>query len=200
MNNLGWDILPLGKLFDVGSSKRVYQSELTHDGIPFLRIADLMQRIENGVENAELHISKEHYEDLKKRGLVPSIGDILITSRGTLGMCYVIKQQDKFYFQDGMISWLSDRNPSVTVEYITHLFQMPSFRKQIDEAPVGSTVNYLSLDRLKRLRVICPPLELQKKFNVFIKRNDKLRQKIQRSLSTLDTLKKSLMQEYFSVR
>lgn len=198
-NNLGWNIFPLGELFDAGSSKRVYQSELTHDGVPFLRISDLMQRIENGAEAAELYISEGHYEDLKKRGLVPSADDILITSRGTLGACYVMKQQDRFYFQDGMISWLSNRNPRVTVEYITHLFQIPSFRKQIDEAPVGSTVNYLSLDRLKKLRVICPPVELQEKFAVFIKRNDELKQKIQHSLAALETLKKSKMQEFFGI-
>ncbi len=196
-NSNGWPVLPLGKLFTVSSSKRIYQSEQTSSGIPFLRISDLVQRMDERTVTAELYISEQHYAALKKEGLVPVAGDILVTSRGTLGRCYEIKEDDRFYFQDGMISWLFDKKPMVTNTYIMQLFQMPGFRKQIDDIPAGSTVNYLSLARLKELRVMCPTIELQEQFIAFVEQVDKSKLAVQQGLQELEILKKSLMQEYF---
>ena len=42
-----------------------------------------------------------------------------------------------------------------------------------------------------------PPLELQNKFAVFVEKIDKLKQTIKNNLEKLETLKKSLMQQYF---
>ena len=192
-NSNGWPVLPLGKLFTVSSSKRIYQSEQTSSGIPFLRISDLVQRMDERTVTAELYISEQHYAALKKEGLVPVAGDILVTSRGTLGRCYEIKEDDRFYFQDGMISWLFDKKPMVTNTYIMQLFQMPGFRKQIDDIPAGSTVNYLSLARLKELRVMCPTIELQEQFIAFVEQVDKSKLAVQQGLQELEILKKSLM-------
>lgn len=59
-NSNGWPVLPLGKLFTVSSSKRIYQSEQTSSGIPFLRISDLVQRMDERTVTAELYISEQH--------------------------------------------------------------------------------------------------------------------------------------------
>ena len=85
----------------------------------------------------------------------------------------------------------------VTNTYIMQLFQMPGFRKQIDDIPAGSTVNYLSLARLKELRVMCPTIELQEQFIAFVEQVDKSKLAVQQGLQELEILKKSLMQEYF---
>ena len=172
-NALEWSVYLLGNLFTVGSSKRIYQSDQVQEGIPFLRISDLMNRIENKDETAELFITAELYEELRENNLVPVVGDILVTSRGTLGQCYEIREQDKFYFQDGMISWLYNRDEKITNAYLMYLFRMPGFRLQIDEVPAGSTVNYLSLVRMKNLKIMCPPLELQQQFAAFVAEVDK---------------------------
>ena len=50
------------------------------------------------------------------------------------------------------------------------------------------------------VKVPVPPIQLQDKFLDFVTQIDKIQSIIQCSLSTIDTLKKSLMQEYFSVR
>lgn len=50
------------------------------------------------------------------------------------------------------------------------------------------------------VKVPVPPIQLQDKFLDFVTQIDKIQSTIQCSLSTIDTLKKSLMQEYFSVR
>ena len=196
-NEKQWDVFKLDTLCSVSSSKRIYQNELSMEGVPFLRISDLVNRMDTGSTECDLHIPEERYEELKTLGLVPVAGDMLITSRGTLGRCYTLTESDRFYFQDGMITWLYDFDKALTTNYLTHLFAMSGFRKQIDSLQAGSTVAYLSISMTKKLNVMLPPLELQNQFAAFIEQTDKSKVIIQQSLDTLETLKKSLMQEYF---
>ena len=172
-NTFGWDTEELGTLCDVGSSKRIYQNEQSQEGIPFWRISDLISKMDIGVADSGLFIPEERYVELKNAGLVPTTGDILVTSRGTLGRCYIIKDEDKFYFQDGMISWLSSYVEGITPLYLQYLFTLPGFRKQIDGMQAGSTVAYLSIAMLKKLRVMVPPIETQNCFALFVEQLDK---------------------------
>ena len=196
-NTKNWRVLPMSKICSVGSSKRIYQSEQSSSGVPFWRISDLTSLITTGTVTPELYIPKERYKELKTQGQVPAPGDILITSRGTLGQCYIVKVNDRFYFQDGMISWLSGYMDGVTPLYISYLFTMPGFRKQIDSMQAGSTVAYLSITMIKKLKVMLPDIESQQQFASFVSKTEKTKTTISRSLEKLETLKKALMQEYF---
>lgn len=196
-NTKNWRVLPMFKICSVGSSKRIYQSEQSSSGVPFWRISDLTSLITTGTVTPELYIPEERYKELKTQGQVPAPGDILITSRGTLGQCYIVKVNDRFYFQDGMISWLSGYMDGVTPLYISYLFTMPGFRKQIDSMQAGSTVAYLSITMIKKLKVMLPDIESQQQFASFVSKTEKTKTTISRSLEKLETLKKALMQEYF---
>ena len=196
-NTKNWRVLPMSKICSVGSSKRIYQSEQSSSGVPFWRISDLTSLITTGTVTPELYIPEERYKELKTQGQVPAPGDILITSRGTLGQCYIVKVNDRFYFQDGMISWLSGYMDGVTPLYISYLFTMPGFRKQIDSMQAGSTVAYLSITMIKKLKVMLPDIESQQQFASFVSKTEKTKTTISHSLEKLETLKKALMQEYF---
>lgn len=196
-NTKRWSIAKLSSLCNVGSSKRIYQSELTETGIPFLRISDLNEKIDGKKNTPQLFIPNDKYEELQTNGLVPSVEDVLVTARGTLGKCYIIKPNDTFYFQDGMISWLSDINESITSLYISYLFSTTGVQKQIANLQAGSTVAYLSIAMLKNLDIMIPPKALQQQFAAFVAQTDKSKLAIQKSLEKLEMLKKSLMQKYF---
>lgn len=187
----------LCNLCEIGSSKRIYQNEQCSNGIPFLRVSDLSNRIDKGIETSALFIPYEKYTELYSQGLVPTPGDILVTSRGTLGKCYIIKDGDRFYFQDGMISWLSHFNYKVINQYIAYLFTLPYLQKQILSLQAGSTVAYLSISMLKRLDILLPNLQLQQQFTEFVDQANGYKLTIQQSLDKLETLKKSQMQQYF---
>ena len=196
-NTMQWPTKKLSELCDVGSSKRVYQNEQSADGIPFLRISDLNERIDNIEIIPELFISTNKYNELKENGLVPAVGDILVTSRGTLGRCYIVRAKDEFYFQDGMISWLSNLNNQITNLYLSQLFSMAGIQKQIASLQAGSTVAYLSISMLKKLDIMLPPLDLQTEFATFVEQVDKSKVAVQKALDESQTLFDSLMQQYF---
>ena len=196
-NLRNWPIVSLSDVCTVGSSKRIYQSEQTFDGVPFLRISDLNHLIDTGDFCPSLFISEEKYQELQQHGQVPIEGDILVTSRGTLGRCYIIKTTDRFYFQDGMISWISNLSNEITSLFIAYLFDMQSIKRQIESMQAGSTVSYLSIDMIKRLKIMLPDRNLQKQFGAFVDQTNKSKLTIQQSLDKLETLKKALMQRYW---
>ena len=196
-NNYNWDTFKMAELCTVSSSKRVYQSELTNEGVPFLRISDLVNRMDYNTESCDLFISEEKYNDLLDNGLVPKKDDILVTARGTLGRCYIVKDTDRFYFQDGMITWLSGYSEKIVPVYISYLFSMQGIKKQIEEMQAGSTVAYLSIAMTKKLNIMLPPLELQNQFVDFVKQTDKSKVAVQKALDEAQLLFDSLMQEYF---
>lgn len=197
VNEYNWGIYKMEELCDIGSSKRIYQNEQSRIGIPFLRISDLVNRMETGSKESDLYIPESRFEELKKQGLVPKSGDILLTARGTLGRCYIIQDDDEFYFQDGMITWLSKYDAKVIPLYISYLFEMPGFRKQIDSLQAGSTVAYLSIYMTKKLDIMLPPIELQNQFADFVKHVDKSKVAVEKALEETQLLFDSLMQQYF---
>ena len=196
-NTNSFPVEKLGNLCNVRSSKRIYQSEQCSKGVPFLRISDLSALIDKASDTSNLYISDEKYTELFEQGLVPSVGDVLITSRGTLGKCYIIKENDRFYFQDGMISWLSNISDRITSLYLSYLFSMTGIQKQIINLQAGSTVAYLSISMLKKLDIMIPPKKMQERFAAFVAQTDKSKLTIQKSLDELETLNKALMQKYF---
>ena len=197
INEKKWNEYKMEQLCEIGSSKRIYQNDQSLTGIPFLRISDLVNRMDTGSKDCDLFIPEEFFGKLKKQGLVPVRGDILLTARGTLGRCYIIQDEDEFYFQDGMITWLSKYDERITPLYISCLFEMPGFRKQIDSLQAGSTVAYLSISMTKKLNVMTPPIELQNQFADFVTQVDKSKVEIQKALNKTQMLFDSLMQEYF---
>ena len=196
-NTKKFPVRKLGSLCRVGSSKRIYQDDLTTDGVPFLRISDLNDRIDGKRNFSNIFIPEEVYAKLKNEGLVPVADDILVTARGTLGRCYIVKESDRFYFQDGMITWLSQLSEDITSLYLSYVFETDAIKKQIAGLQAGSTVAYLSIAMTKQLSIICPPVRIQNEFACFVKQTDKSKFRIKQSLEKLEILYKALLQKYF---
>ena len=58
-------------------------------------------------------------------------------------------------------------------------------------------MTHLSIAMLKKIDIVVPPLELQEQFAVFVRQVEKTKLSVKKSLEKLETLKNSLMQEYF---
>lgn len=185
-------ILELGDVFEVTSSKRICKEEMVASGIPFFRVSDLVNKIKGDDFTAELFVSEKQYEELKAKHQTPNAGDILITSRGTLGLCYVYKNNDSFYFQDGMTTWL--RNPKIKVspQFIADQFSTSMLKNQIDGVAFGTTVPYLSLSKIRKLRVIVPPYEIQERYCGISSKIEQTIETIRNQIRKLELLRANL--------
>ncbi len=83
----------------------------------------------------------------------------------------------------------------VNTVYLLHLLKTTSARQKL----VGRGANIQNLNQkiLGELMIPVPPMKLQNEFDNFVRQADKSKFAIQQSLDKLETLKKSLMQQYF---
>ena len=130
----------VGDVFTVKGPKRIHKEEWTSEGVPFYRVSNLSDLLEGRETTSDNFISRSRFEELKADEQVPAAGDVLVTARGTLGRCYVVKPHDEFYFQDGMITWLADRNERITLPYFLQAVQSQTFKRQYEGKSSGTTV------------------------------------------------------------
>jgi type I restriction enzyme S subunit len=101
-----WQLVKIKELCEVTSSKRIYAADYVSTGVPFYRGKEITERHKGNLNvSTELFISEEKFEEIKSKSGVPSDGDLLLTSVGTIGSVYVVKPNDRFYFKDGNIVW-----------------------------------------------------------------------------------------------
>jgi len=157
----GWLMKTLGDLFDITSSKRVFEADWKREGVPFYRAREIVKLAKQGYVNNELFISEEMFNEYATKYGIPSPGDIMVTGVGTLGICYVVKEGDRFYFKDGNIIWLKKRSDADS-RFIEYAFQSDYLREQIDDS-IGATVGTYTIIKAKSTRIPVPPLPEQRR-------------------------------------
>ena len=88
-------------------------------------------------------------------------------------------------------------NPPALAGGVFKYFWFSFFQKILEEQAPESAQKNINLKILNELKVISPPSSLQKDFFKFVQQVEKAKSSVKQSLEKLETLKKSLMQEYF---
>jgi type I restriction enzyme, S subunit len=156
-----WQLKTLGDLFEITSSKRVFKEEWKTEGVPFYRAREIVKLAVNGFVNNDLFISEEMFKEYSKKYGIPKQNDLMVTGVGTLGICYVVKDDDRFYFKDGNIIWLKSNGKSNS-RYVEYAFKSDFLRKQIDDS-VGATVGTYTIIKAKSTKIPLPPLPEQQR-------------------------------------
>ena len=172
INPKGYEILPISALFDVGSSKRVFESEWRESGVPFYRAREIVKLSRDGFVDNELFIEEEMYESYKKKYGVPRAGDMMVTGVGTLGICYIVKETDKFYFKDGNTLWFKNKG-LCDVRFIKDQYETDFVRDQIVANANVSTVGTYTITNANNTMVLVPPVNEQLKYVEFCRQVDK---------------------------
>ena len=195
-NPKGWNTIQLGRLSDVGSSKRVFVEELQIDGIPFYRGTEVGALAEGQQITPELYITEQHYRALINATGAPVRGDLLMPSICSDGRIWLVDTDAPFYFKDGRVLWIHPTSCELDSCYLQHVLK-EKIMTDYSSIASGTTFAELKIFALKELRVMMPPLELQQQFAAFVAEVDKSKLAVKQSLEKLETRKKSLMQQYF---
>ena len=86
-----WKEYRLGDVCTITSSKRIFAEQYVSEGIPFYRSKEIIEKNNNQSLSEPLFISRDVYEQIKTKFGVPKENDILLTSVGTLGIPYIVK-------------------------------------------------------------------------------------------------------------
>ena len=149
-----WKEVTLGDLCEISSSKRIFAKEYQSDGVPFYRGKEIIAKQRGNAISNELFISRNRYEEIKARYGVPQQRELLLTSVGTLGVPYVIKEEE-FYFKDGNLTWFRHFN-GLDVEYLYYWFLSPYGKNEINTKAIGSTQKALTIDSLSKFDIKIP--------------------------------------------
>jgi type I restriction enzyme S subunit len=197
----GWQWVKLEDLFDITSSKRVFESEWTKTGVPFYRAREIVKLSNHGFVNNELFISEEMFDEYSHKYGIPKEGDIMVTGVGTLGICYVVRPNDKFYFKDGNIIWFKKKDDvNVDSYFVQHAFQTDFVRNQIDNT-AGSTVGTYTIIRAKNTLIPLPPLPEQQRLAKLLTEKlafvEQAKQKIEAQVEAAEQLTSAYLREVF---
>ena len=136
------------------------------------------------VESAEVHV-----------------GDLLFTRKNTpelVGMAAYVQETPSKLMMPDLIFRLVP-NEKMNAVFLWQLINCKEFRPVIQAISGGSakSMSNISKERLGKIKVICPPRELQDSLVPFIKQVDKSKVAVQKALNEAQVLFDSLMQEYF---
>lgn len=156
----GWKVENLGEVADVTSSKRVFKSDYVQEGIPFYRTKEIVEFNQGKPISLDLYISKDQFNDIAKKFGIPKQGDILISAVGTIGISWIVPDNQKFYFKDGNLLWIKNFK-GVNSAYLKFFFDY-SFSSVSKLAAVGA-YKALTIINLKRFKIPIPSISEQQK-------------------------------------
>lgn len=154
-------IKKLWEIYNITSSKRVFQSEWKDTWVPFYRAREIVKLAQNWYVDNELYISEEMYNEYAKKYWIPKENDIMVTWVGTIWICYFVKKNDKFYFKDWNILWFKSKDELVYSRFVEYLFSSNLIKNQINKT-AGSVVATLTIEKAKEIQIPLPPLDIQK--------------------------------------
>ena len=192
-----WEKYPIGMLCEVTSSKRIFYSEYSKQGIPFYRSKEIIEKAIGKNISDPLFISEIKYENIKRQFGAPIAKDILLTSVGTIGTAYVVKPEDKFYFKDGNLTWFRKFSDKLISKYLFYWFESSDGQSELNNSTIGSSQKALTISTLKRIQIPIPPLPIQERIADILSAYDDLIENNQKQIKLLEEAAQRLYKEWF---
>lgn len=165
-------------------------AEYTPDRPRYVRITDIN---DDGTLNNDVVSSINHSDDDQYR---LRYGDFLFARMGaTVGKTYAFREGNQIY-----AGYLIRYKLDLTQIHPLYLFWYTRLNEYWDWVKLnqsGAAQPGINAKKFGSLRIPVPPIDIQNRFVAFVAEVDKSKLAVKQSLEKLETLKKSLMQEYF---
>ena len=191
-----WEQRKLGDLMEVTSVKRIHQADWTNSGVRFFRARDIVSSMNNEEVDNPVFISEDKYEEYSRISGKVIEGDLLVTGVGTIGVPYLIKDDNPLYFKDGNIIWFKNNN-ILNGKYFYYCFQNNHIQSQIYSASGKGTVGTYTIENGKKTSISYPSLKEQIKIGKLLDTMTIMITLHQRKLEKLKLAKKALLQKLF---
>lgn len=193
-----WEQRKLGEIMDVGSVKRIHQSDWKNEGIRFLRARDIVAFSKKEEPKDQLYIDKDKYDEYSKISGKVKPGDLLVTGVGSIGVPMLIKSKNPVYFKDGNIIWFKNNNSLLDGDFFYYSFTSNRVQSFIKKSSGAGTVGTYTIDNGKKTPIqISKSQSEQKQIGEFLNYVDSLIALHQQKVTQLKELKKLLMQKIF---
>lgn len=198
LNTMSWDEKDLESIADIVSGitkgRKVKNKKLKE--VPYMAVSNVKDGYIDWSTVKKIDVTDEEisrYRLLKDDVLITEGGDPDKVGRGAIiknPLENCIHQNHIFRVRLNKLIVL----PVFFAEYLQH---QKSKRYFLSCAKQTTGIASINMKQLKSLPVLLPPIKLQRQFSDFIQQVEKAKSSVKQSLEKLETLKKSLMQEYF---
>lgn len=199
LNEMGWEKHRLSKLtlkIGSGATPRGGRESYVNEGIALIR-------------SMNVYDGKFIFKDLayltnvqaeKLNNVIVESDDVLLNITGaSVSRCCIVPQNILPARVNQHVSIIRCKKYLLSPIFLNQLLITSEFKSlllKIGESS-GATRQAITKNQIEELYIPLPPLSLQNEFADFVAQVDKSQLAIQKSLEELETLKKSLMQEYF---
>ena len=188
-----WHCCTIGDVADVCVGVVIKPTQYyTDKGIPAFRSLNIG---EMRVKDADwVYFTEEgHHKNQKS---VIRKNDVLVVRSGAPGTaCVATEKYDGYNAVDIIIAHPDNRK--VDSVFLAAFTNMPHGMNQIRSKTGGAAQQHFNVGGYKAMRLIMPPMELQKQFAAFVEQTDKSKVVVQKALDEAQILFDSLMQQYF---
>ena len=192
--------LPTSKMrefCEITSSKRIFASEYVKSGVPFYRSKEIIERQAGKADvSTEIFISEARFEEIKSKFGAPQRGDLLLTSVGTLGIPYVVKEDERFYFKDGNLTWFR-KFQRLNSHYLYYWLLSPQGKAELKKATIGSSQSAYTINLLGELSITPPNFDQQLQVVDCLSAYDSLIATNQRRITLLEDAARRIYREWF---
>ena len=141
------------------------------------------------------YVSDKEYEERTTR-LKPEAGDIVYGREGTFGNAAILPQGFRFCLGQRVMLLRPDYS-KCTSEYLLYAVISDDVYRQALEKNNASTVAHVNVSDVKKFTIAMPPMAVQEQFAAFVKQTNMSKETIKKRLEELQSLRDSLMQQYF---
>lgn len=187
----------IGQFCNVTSSKRIFEKEYQDFGVPFYRSKEIIELSNNNRITERLYISEKRYNEIVEKFGTIKEGDLLLTSVGTIGVPYIVKESDAFYFKDGNLTWLKDFSKQINSKYLYYYIKSNFGLKSLKNLAIGSSQPALTIDIIKKYCILLPDIIVQNKIVDILQKYDDLIEKNNRKIAVLEEQIQELYREWF---
>ena len=192
-----WPTKRMDQLCEITSSKRIFAADYVSEGVPFYRGREVTEKYKGNLDvSTELFITEEKFVEIERKFGAPKLGDLLLTSVGTLGSVYVVKPGDRFYFKDGNLTWFRNFK-GLDSQFLFYWIGSPQGKAELQKCTIGSSQSAFTIVLLKGIEIALPPMPVQQRIAGILSAYDELIENSQRRIKILEAMARGLYREWF---
>ena len=197
-NPKGWPTCELSQhIIFLTSGSRGWAKYFTNEGEYFITIKNV-KNCRITLDDVQ-HIVPPNNAEAKRTRVQE--GDLLISITADLGRTGVVTKEIANHggYINQHLTCIRLNQSAVRSLYVAYYLDSDAGKGQFQTKNQSAVKAGLNFSSINTLRLMVPPVELQNTFISFIEQTDKSKLAVKQSLEKLETLKKSLMQQYFGV-
>ncbi|MBF4473303.1 restriction endonuclease subunit S [Flavobacterium sp. HJJ] len=194
---MNFDKTSIGNVCIIGDGAHASIQRVEY-GIPYLTSKNFNKE---GINLKQIEYISEkdyqkHFRENSKALTKPKVNDLIFSIIGSIGGAYLYNSTDEFGLSSSVAIIRPDFN-EVNSSYLLYYFKSSYLQKWVENIKSGSAQGFLSLEMIKRLPLILPPLSIQNKIASILSAYDELIENNKQRIKLLEEMAEEIYKEWF---